>query len=316
MKKLSIYLVILVVGLIGLMALFPEQSAKLGISAERSMSGLEYKTVVIGDETWHYLEGGPKDAEVVLLLHGFGGDKDNWTRFSKYLTGSYRVIAPDLPGFGESTRHPEWDYSLPLQRNRVSGFVQAIGIDQFHVVGNSMGGHLAALYTYKYPEQVLSMALFNNAGVDAPDENDLQRALAKGDNPLVLKSLEDFDRLLALASYKQPFIPWPVKGVLAQRALDQAEFNASIFESLVSDSSSNLEPILADIEAPVLILWGEYDRIVDVSSVSVMRPLLPRTEVVIMKDTGHLPMLERPAATATHYLGFVENYLHVARSSQ
>jgi pimeloyl-ACP methyl ester carboxylesterase len=316
MKKLMMYLVILVAGLIGLMALFPEQSAKLGMNAQRSVSSLAYKTVVIGDETWHYLEGGPKGAEVVLLLHGFGGDKDNWTRFSKSLTGGYRVIAPDLPGFGESIRHPDWDYSLPPQRSRVNGFVQALGLEQFHVVGHSMGGHLAALYTYKYPDQVLSMALFNNAGVDAPDENDMQRALAKGDNPLVVESLEDFDGVLAFASYKQPFIPWPVKGVLAQRALDHAEFNQSIFESLISDSSSNLEPILADIEAPVLILWGEYDRVVDVSSVNVMRPLLPRTEVVIMKDTGHLPMLERPAETATHYLGFVENHLLVTRFHQ
>jgi len=316
LKKLLMYLLILVVGLIGLMALFPEQSAKLGMNAERSVSGLGYKTVVIGDETWHYLEGGPRDAEMVLLLHGFGGDKDNWTRFSKSLTDRYRVIAPDLPGFGESTRHPDWDYSLPPQRSRVSGFVQALGLEQFHVVGHSMGGHLAALYTYRYPEQVLSMALFNNAGVDAPDVSDLQRALAKGDNPLVVKSLEDFDGLLAFASYKQPFVPWPVKGVLAQRALDYAEFNQFIFESLISDSSSNLEPILADVEAPVLILWGEYDRVVDVSSVNVMRPLLPRTEVVIMKDTGHLPMLERSAETATHYLRFLENYFPATQSRQ
>jgi len=316
MKKLLMYLMIFVVGLICLTALFPEQSTKLAMNVERSMSGLGYKTVVIGDETWHYLEGGPKDAEVVLLLHGFGGDKDNWTRFSKSLTGVYRVIAPDLPGFGESTRHPDWDYSLPPQRSRVSGFVKALGLEQFHVVGHSMGGHLAALYTYKYPEQVLSMALFNNSGIDTPDENDMQRALAEGDNPLVVKSLEDFDGLLAFVSYKQPFVPWPVKGVLAQRALDDAEFNESIFGSLESDSSSNLEPILANIEAPVLILWGEYDRVRDASSVNVMRPLLPRTEVVIMKETGHLPMLERPAETATHYLEFLEDYLLVARSSR
>jgi pimeloyl-ACP methyl ester carboxylesterase len=316
MKKLLMYLMIFVVGLICLTALFPEQSTKLAMNVERSMSGLGYKTVVIGDEIWHYLEGGPKDAEVVLLLHGFGGDKDNWTRFSKSLTGVYRVIAPDLPGFGESTRHPDWDYSLPPQRSRVSGFVKALGLEQFHVVGHSMGGHLAALYTYKYPEQVLSMALFNNSGIDTPDENDMQRALAEGDNPLVVQSLEDFDGLLAFVSYKQPFVPWPVKGVLAQRALDDAEFNESIFGSLKSDSSSNLEPILANIEAPVLILWGEYDRVRDASSVNVMRPLLPRTEVVIMKETGHLPMLERPAETATHYLEFLEDYLLVARSSR
>lgn len=308
MKKLLMYLVILVASLIGLMALFPEETAKLGMNAARSGSGLSYKTIVIGDETWHYLEGGRKDAEVVLLLHGFGGDKDNWTRFSKSLTGSYRVIAPDLPGFGESAQHPDWEYSLPPQRSRVNGFVQALGLEQFHVLGHSMGGHLAALYTHKYPGQVLSMALFNNAGINAPDESDMQRALAKGQNPLVVDSLEDFDRLLAFVSYKKPFVPWPVKGVLAQKAMDHAEFNQFIFESYISDRSPGLEPILTDIENPVLILWGEFDRILNVSSVNVMRPLLPQAEVVIMKDTGHVPMLERPAETAALYLGFVEKY--------
>lgn len=308
MKRILMYLVILAAGLIGLMALFPEQTTKLGIRAERSASGLEHKTVVIGDETWHYLEGGPHDADVVLLLHGFGGDKDNWTRFSRSLTDYFRVIAPDLPGFGESTRHPDWDYSLPPQRDRVHSFVRALDLERFHIAGNSMGGHLAALYTHKFPEQVLSMALINNAGIDAPEESDLRRALAKGDNPLVVESLEGFDELLAFVSYKTPFIPWPMKGVFAQRAMDHAAFNQFIFESVVSDSSSKLEPILADIDAPALILWGEYDRVLDVSSIEVMRPLLPQAEVVIMKDTGHVPMLERPAETATHYLGFVENY--------
>ncbi len=308
MKKLLMYLVILVASLIGLMALFPEEAAKLGMNAERSGSGLGYKTVVVGDETWHYLEGGPKDAEVVLLLHGFGGDKDNWTRFSKSLTGSYRVIVPDLPGFGESAQHPDWDYSMPPQRGRVNDFVLALGLEQFHVVGHSMGGHLAALYTHKYPVQVLSMALFNNAGINAPEESDMQRALTKGENPLIVNSLEDFDALLALLTYKKPFVPWPVKGVLAQKAMDHAEFNQFIFESFKSDRSSDLEPILTDIENPVLILWGEFDRILNVSSVNVMRPLLPQAEVVIMKDTGHVPMLERPAETAALYLGFVEKY--------
>ncbi len=308
MKRLVISLLVLVAALIGLMALFPEHAAKLAINAERSLSGLEYRSVVVDSEPWHYLEGGPKDAEVVLLLHGFGGDKDNWTRFSKSLTGAYRVIAPDLPGFGESSRPADWDYALPAQRARVKGFVDTLELGRFHLVGHSMGGHLAALFTHEYPENVSSLALFNNSGVDAPNESDMLRALGNGENPLILASVEDFDKLLEFASYKKPFIPWPVKGVLAKQTLSHAAFNQSIFDALVRDRSSNLEPLLADIKAPVLILWGEYDRITDVSSVDVMRPLLPMAEVVIMSNTGHLPMLEYPAETATHYLGFFDKY--------
>lgn len=307
MKKILTVSGILVAGLIGLMALFPEKTAELGISAERSRSSLQEKTVVVDGDTWHYLEGGPMDAEVLLLLHGFGGDKDNWTRFSKTLSESYRVIAVDLPGFGESAVHPEWDYSLPPQRGRVDRFVDTLNLERFHLVGNSMGGHLAALYTHELPGKVLSLALFNNGGISAPEESDLLRALARGENPLVVESLEDFDKLVAFAAHKQPFIPWPMKGVFAQMALDRVASNRLIFQALVNDRDSELEPILADIDIPVLILWGEYDRVLHVSSIDVMRPLLPQAKVVIMKDTGHLPMIERPAETAAHYLEFLQN---------
>ena len=300
-----------VLGLLGVlfasMSIYPEETTTLVIDFERKANGLAYKTVMVDGETWHYLDGGPEDAEILLMIHGFGGDKDNWTRFAGSLTGRYRVIAPDLPGFGESDWHADWDYSLFPQRDRVAGLVRALGLEQIHVVGNSMGGHLAALYAHEYPDNVISLALVANAGVAAPVESDLERALAREVNPLVPRSLEGFDRLLGYAAHKEPFIPWPVKGVLARRALERAEENQSIFAAIIDDATSDLEPLLPDIETPVLIVWGEYDRILDVSSVETMRPLLPQAKVVIMEDTGHLPMLERPSETAAHYLEFLEN---------
>jgi abhydrolase domain-containing protein 6 len=306
MKKLLIYLVMLFVALASVMALFPEKAAEFAISAERSRSGLSHKVIVIDDETWHYLEGGPNDAEVLLLIHGFGGDKDNWTRYSKHLTDEYRVIALDLPGFGESARHVDWDYSLPSQYERVNEFVKGLGLEQFHIVGNSMGGHLAALYTLQYASKVRSVGLFDSSGVIPPNASDLQIALEEGRNPLVANSAEEFGELIAFVTYEKPFIPWPLEGVLARRAMNNAEFNRSIFKSLGGENFVNLDPMLADIERPVLILWGENDRVLDVSSIEVMRPLLPDAEVVIMKETGHLPMIERPAETAEHYLRFLE----------
>jgi len=242
---------------------------------------------------------------VLLLLHGFGGDKDNWTRFSRTLVEDYRVIAPDLPGFGDSARHPDWDYSLIAQRDRLAGFVTALELSPLHIGGNSMGGQLAAIYTHAHPEQVESLMLLNNGGISAPRHSEMFLAIGRGENPLVLSSPDDFDRLLSFASHKPPFVPWPAKKVLAQKTFENADFNRYIFAALIDERRVPLEPLLGDIKQPVLIVWGEFDRVLDVSSIDVMKSLLPQAKVIVMTDTGHLPMLERPTETASSYLEFL-----------
>lgn len=305
MKKIALSLLLVLGCLAALMAIFPEDTTRLMFAAERNRAGLELKSAVVDGETWHYLEGGSAEAPVLLLLHGFGGDKDNWTRFSRTLVEEYRVIAPDLPGFGDSVRHADWDYSLPMQRDRLEAFVAALELSPLHIGGNSMGGHLAALYTHAHPEQVLSLGLLNNGGIDSPQPSEMFLAVGRGENPLVLSSPDDFDRLLSFASHKPPFLPWPAKGVLGKQTFEHAAFNRYIFEALRDERYVPLEPLLGDIEQPVLIIWGEYDRVLDVSSIDVMEPLLPQAKVIVMQDTGHLPMLERPADTAAHYLEFL-----------
>ncbi len=307
MKKVALVLSLLLAVLVALMAAFPETATQAAFSVERLRSGLEYKTIVIDGSTWHYLEGGPEEAPILLLLHGFGGDKDNWTRFSGTLTDDYRVVAPDLPGFGDSERQPERDYALSAQRDWLAGFAEALDLKTFHLGGNSMGGHIAALYAHQYPQQVESIMLLNNAGIESPTSSEVLRAVERGENPLLVSSPEDFDRLLGVVSYKQPFVPWPAKGVLAKTAFENSAFHRRIFDRYKEDRSIGLEPILPDIKQPVLIIWGEFDRVLDVSSIDVMRPLLPQAKVVIMKETGHLPMLERPTETAAYYRAFLED---------
>lgn len=307
MKRIAIILTLLLAALVAVMAIFPEATTRTAFSLERLRSGLEHKTVVIDGDTWHYLEGGPAEAPVLLLLHGFGGDKDNWTRFSATLTDDYRIVAPDLPGFGDSARQPERDYGLAAQRDWLAGFAAALELGTFHLGGNSMGGHIAALYAHRYPQQVESIALLNNAGIESAHPSEVLLAVNRGENPLLVHSPEDFERLLGLLAFKQPFLPWPARGVLAKTAFENSAFNRRIFDRYKEDRSIGLEPILPDIRQPVLIIWGEFDRVLDVSSVDVMRPLLPQAKVVIMKDTGHIPMVERPANTAAHVRAFLEN---------
>jgi len=90
--------------------------------------------------------------------------------------------------------------------------------------------------------------------------------------------------------------------------MDHAESNRAIFETCKGDRTSALEPILEDIKQPVLIVWGDSDRILHISSIDVMRPLLPQAKVIIMDDTGHIPMIERPSETAEHFLSFIESH--------
>jgi len=111
--------------------------------------------------------------------------------------------------------------------------------------------------------------------------------------------------VLGLVAHKKLFVPWPAKRYLAEHAAAERDFNAFIFGQYRDDLEQGLERILPQIRKPVLILWGRQDRVLDVSSIDVMRPLLPQAKVAILEETGHLPMLERPAETAGRYLAFL-----------
>ena len=274
------------------------------ISLQRKANGLVRKTAQVEGESWHYLEGGPPDAEhVFLLLHGFGSHKDTWIRLGGILAKqSCRVIAVDLPGFGESARHGHWSYDMVAQRGRLHGFVQALGLTRLHLVGNSMGGYLAALYAHEHAQHVASLGLLDNAGVTPLRENEMRAAVARGENPLLVQNLDDFDRLLDFVMHIKPPMPRMVKRYLAERALERRDFNAQIFAQVTGELAQGLEPIFPHIKMPTLVLWGRQDRVIDVSCVEVMRGLLPHARSVILEETGHLPHFERPHQVAEHLL--------------
>jgi len=108
MKKILVACFIVVLLLIGIYFLIPETLFKLAIKAERYSAGLVQKEIQVDDHKIVYLEGGK--GQTIVLLHGFGANKDNWTRFAKYLTGNYHLVIPDIPGFGESSQIKEVIY--------------------------------------------------------------------------------------------------------------------------------------------------------------------------------------------------------------
>ena len=147
--------------------LFPGAVFEIARDMERGLADIEQRSLDIGTLHMEYLEGGQGD--VLVLLHGFGGDKDNWTRVAKYLTPHFRVVAPDLPGFGDSSKDLEAIYTVASQVDRLHAFLSALDIQAFHLGGNSMGGYIAGFYTVKFPREVLSLWLLAPGGVFQPN---------------------------------------------------------------------------------------------------------------------------------------------------
>jgi abhydrolase domain-containing protein 6 len=282
--------------------LFPGQMAQFAAAAEREAAGLERKEIKAGDFQIAYLDGG--QGEPLILVHGFGADKDNWTRVSKYLTPRYRVIAPDLPGFGESSKPDGAHYTFDDQVEYLHSIVQALGLKQVNLGGNSMGGCIAALYGAKYPDEVKSLWLLAPACVSTAQTSEFGELLAKGgDNPLLVRTPSDFDRTIAFAMTEPPYVPGPIKKALADRAAANFTLHARIFQELMK-SDSALEKRVAGLATPTHVLWGDRDRLLDVSGAKILGGLMPKASITVLPGIGHLPMIEKPRASAEDYLAF------------
>lgn len=305
MKKLLFALLLLLSGSAATLYFVPAaQLASLRL-IEQYRAGLSHEQLSVHNLNIHYYRGGPASGETLVLLHGFAADKDNWLRFSRPLTQDYRVIALDLPGFGDSDL-PPGSYDVGTQAERLADILDELGVQQAHVLGNSMGGQIAALFAARYPERVRSLALFANAGIDSPHKSELYQLLTSGSpNPLVVKQPQDFDKLLHFVFVEPPYLPESLKRYLGERAMAKATHYDQVFKQLV-ERPVPLAPELPKIQAPTLLLWGRQDRVLDVSSIEVMQPLLNKPNVVIMDNVGHAPMLERPEESALLYRGFLE----------
>ena len=288
---------------------FPDRLVALMIGATRRFCGLQPRSVDVGGVEWPYLDGGNPSGDVMLLVHGFGGDKDNWPLYARQLRRDFRIIAPDLPGFGDSVKDPGADYGIARQTMRLDDFMNALGVDRFHIAGNSMGGFIALQYALDYPGKLISMALLNNAGVNSVSPSEVEVAADGGQNLLVVSSVEDFARLLDFITEKSIPFPKIMLEHVGKNLVAQRDFLDPVFWSLYDDIRSRpLDDQLHEISTPTLIIWGDRDRVLDVSCTELMKARIPTNECVVFKGVGHVPMLECPAETASAHRGFISRH--------
>lgn len=309
MSYILIALVLPIVAVLLVYFLYPRMLFNLGRDALRRRGKMTVKSIQVGGDIWPYMEGGPADAETIILLHGFGGDKDAWSLYAPHLTDRYRLICPDLPGFGDNTRDFDREYGFAPQAERLKDFMDAMNIDAAHIGGNSMGGGISLRFAHQFPAYTRSLTVFNNAGVVGTIESDLQQKAMQGQNPLEITSADDVNRMMAYIAAKPIKVPGQFRKVIYQDFAKYRELLQKIFWQLVENGlNAPMNDDLKTVTLPTMIIWGRHDQLIHYSSGEVMHAEMPNSEMVIFEDLGHVPMMESPVKVATRHREFLAKH--------
>jgi len=277
---------------------------------EAQLYGLRLRRTLIDDfkVAWLTNKTHKRQRGTIVLLHGLSAEKSHWLRFARYLVRDYRVLIIDLPAHGQTGYQAGRDYSTLAQAKRVLALLDFLQIEQVHIAGNSMGGFIAHRLALIAPLRILSLGLFDAAGLPVRNNSALEQSLRTGRNPFILHSLEEFDAFMALAAYKLPWMPSQVRVMLARQYYERRERWFDVFRHLQNEIYPEcwLERDVHRITMPTLVLWGEKDGLLDIDMLDHFAELIPHAKTVRMPYTGHMPMMERPARTARHYKNFLK----------
>ena len=243
------------------------------------------------------------DQEPVVLVHGLGGQWQNWLENIPRLAQERRVLALDLPGFGLTPEPSDGEISITGYGRFVDAFCEKLGLGVVDMVGNSMGGFVAAEVAIQFPDRVSRLALVSAAGITSADA--LQAPIltigrlasviatntAARDRQLAARPITRHASLALVARH-----PRLLKPDLAYEGFFKGAGKGGFDAALRACLSYDFRDRLPDVKVPTLIVWGEKDAIIPVRDADEFERLIEDSRKVVMKDTGHIPMAERPQA--------------------
>lgn len=264
-----------------------------------------------GRLTVHLRDTGGRSAPVLMLIHGSNADLHTWDAWAERLGKRYRVIRFDLPGHGLTGPSPTSNYSSAAFVDVVEKVRAKIGVDRMILAGNSMGGGVAWHYAPSYPEHLTGLILVDASGQPEPGNQSPPLAFRIARTPvirnlaamitprsLIAESLPGAFYDKRLATDQQIDRYWEMLRYPGNRIATIDRF------STAPDYATDAK--LARIKTPTLILWGENDALIPVSSGKWLAQRIPGSQLIIYPKTGHIPMEERADQSAADAYRFIE----------
>ncbi|HEY3262584.1 MAG TPA: acetoin dehydrogenase dihydrolipoyllysine-residue acetyltransferase subunit [Pseudonocardiaceae bacterium] len=273
-------------------ALVEQAREQLASGVVPEVSGPVPGTVTVAGRTISYTtlgDGGVDGGETVVLVHGYGGDKNSWLFVQEPLAGGgvRTVHAVDLPGHGESDKDVG-DGSLEFLADVVLGFLDAVGVPRAHLVGHSLGGAVVTAAAARAPQRVASLTLVAPAGFSPEVNAAYLRGFAGASTRRALRPL-----LGALFADESQVTRQLVDDLLKYKRLDGVQKALdTLLDTLLSGDAPAIDaaPLLAAAGVPSVIVWGRRDAVLPLPD------SLPGSSVHVVDGAGHMVHMESPHA--------------------
>lgn len=259
----------------------------------------------------HYRdEGNPMDSLPLVLIHGTGSSLHTFDAWTAKLQGNHRVIRMDLPGYGLTGPFPDRNYAMANYTDFIAQFLNELGITRCVLGGNSLGGQIAWEFTVAHPERVQKLILIDAAGYP----------FKSGSVPVAFK-MARIPVIKELFTYVTPkfMVQSSVENVYADsqkvtRELIDRYFELSLrpgnrrafVDRFAAKTDPNAIQKIPSINRPTLILWGDQDLLIPVENAQRFHRELLNDTLVILKNSGHVPMEENPQESLAAVLDFIK----------
>jgi pimeloyl-ACP methyl ester carboxylesterase len=293
----------------------PEGGRGYGETAEPDWRGIDWAAhlnrIEIDGTPVNYVDIGEGELEPIVFIHGLGGQWQNWLENIPRAALERRVIALDLPGFG-LTPEPRDRITIPGYGRCVDSLCEKLSLGRVDLVGNSMGGFVAAEVAIQFPDRADQLILVSAAGITSADiahrpvltvGRVAAAIVTHGTARHRAIAARPRSRHLALALVAR--YPSLLRADLAYEGFVKGTGKPGFDDALRASLEYDFRDRLPEIRRPTLIVWGENDSILPVKDAAEFERLIPDSRKVVMANTGHIPMAERPEAFNDLMLSFL-----------